>query len=190
MKSYQSKLTIRFRAKLSLAKNKSEIFFVLPKSTKLSAGDVVEGIINTFPFRAALESNKGSLWVRVSEAMQGIAGVSAGDTVAVEITRVGEEAEIRIPLDLRKALAADVAAQALWDETTPMARRDWVLWIGTVKQLGTRKIRIEKACSMLAAGKRRVCCFGGLKWLTKDYPSSEDIWVPLPGLKKKGLVKS
>jgi len=59
-------------------------------------------------------------------------------TVTVEITRVGEEPEIRVPMDLRKALAAAPLAQALWADITPIARRDWILWLSSAKQPETR----------------------------------------------------
>ena len=85
---------------------------------------MVEGTINAFPFRAALEPNgKGSHWLRVNKAMRDAAGADAGDTVTVEITRVGEEPETRVPMDLRKALVAAPLAQALWADITPIAHR-------------------------------------------------------------------
>src|SRR3989344_7930771 len=74
----------------------------------------------------------------------------------------------RMPTDLRKALAAAPQAQELWADITPIARRDWILWISTAKQLETRRRRIKNACAMLASGKRRVCCFGGINWLMKN----------------------
>ena len=80
--------------------------------------------------------------------------------------------ETKVPMDLRKALAAVPLAKALWADITPIARRDWILWIITAKRLETRKRRIEKACSMLASGKRRVCCFGGINWLMKTQAKS------------------
>jgi uncharacterized protein YdeI (YjbR/CyaY-like superfamily) len=55
--------------------------------------------------------------------MRDAAGADAVDTVMVEITRTGEEPEIRVPMDLRKALAAAPLAQAGWEDITPMARR-------------------------------------------------------------------
>jgi len=76
--------------------------------------------------------------------------------------------ETRVPADLHKALTASPRAKALWADITPIARRDWILWITTAKQLETRVRRIEKACDMLASGKRRVCCWGGVKWLMKN----------------------
>ena len=64
-----------------------------------------------------------------------------------------------MPVDLRKALAAAPMAEAQWKDLTPIARRDFISWIDSAKQLETRRRRIEKACSMLAAGKRRPCCY-------------------------------
>ena len=87
--------------------------------------------------------------------------------MTVEITRAGEEPEIRVPMDLRKALAGAPPARAGWEDITPMARRDWIFSISSAKQPETRTRRIGNACDMLASGKRRLCCFPGIKWLMK-----------------------
>src|SRR5436190_23919531 len=71
----------------------------------------------------------------------------------------GEESEPRLPADLRKALAATSTAKAQWRDLTPIARRDFISWMESAKQPETRRRRIERACSMLAAGKRRPCCY-------------------------------
>ena len=63
--------------------------------------------------------------------------------------------ELRLPTDFRKALAAAPKAKAKWSDLTPIARRDFISWIDSAKQPETRRRRIERACSMLAAGKRR-----------------------------------
>lgn len=47
----------------------------------------------------------------------------------------------------------------IWNDTTTLARVDWVHWIVSAKQAKTRAQRIESACEMLASGKKRVCCF-------------------------------
>jgi len=70
-----------------------------------------------------------------------------------------EESEGRVPTDLRKALAAAPTAKAQWRDLTPIARRDFISWIDSAKQKETRRRRIERACSMLVAGKRRPCCY-------------------------------
>src|SRR5437762_12301645 len=67
--------------------------------------------------------------------------------------------EPRVPTDLRKALAAAPKAKAQWSDLTPNARRDFISWIDSAKQPETRRRRIERAGSMLAAGKRRPCCY-------------------------------
>jgi hypothetical protein len=152
---------------------------------------MVEGTINGFPFRAALEPNgKGSHWLEVNKTMRDAAGADAVDTVTVEITRAGEEPEIRVPMDLRKVLAAAPLAQAGWEDITPMARRDWIFSISSAKQPETRRRRIEKACDMLACGKRRLCCFPGIKWLMKKNAKSCGMWLPLPKSQNRFLPRS
>ena len=159
---------IRFSAKLlrpeATTKGGSWTFLTLPMnaSSKLPSRGMttVEGTINGFPFQATLEPDgqKGH-WLKVDRKLGKAAGVAAGDAVALEIAPVEEEPEPEVPEDLRKALAAAPKAQALWSEITTVARRDWVHWIVSPKQAETRARRVANACSMLAAGKRRVCCF-------------------------------
>ncbi len=91
--------------------------------------------------------------------MRAGAGAEVGDVVTLEIISAGKEPEPRVPADLRKALAAAPKAQATWSDITPIARRDWIHWITSAKRSETRARRIDNACDMLAAGKRRVCCF-------------------------------
>src|SRR5713226_3703042 len=190
-KLQETKSTIRFSARLFRPSEKTGSWtLTLPRnaSAKLpSRGTtMVEGVINSLPFRAALEPNgKGSHWLRVNQAMHDAAGADAGDTVTVEITRAGAEPEIRVPMDLRQALAAAPPAQASWADITPMARRDWIFSITSAKQPETRRRRIEKACDMLASGKRRLCCFPGIKWLMKENAKSCGMWLPLPDSKDR-----
>jgi hypothetical protein len=187
-KLQETKSTIRFTAKLFRPKVNEKTgswILTLPNnaSAKLPSRGVTmaEGAINGFPFRAAVEPNgKGSHCLRVNKIMRDAAGPDAVDTVTVEITRAGEEREIRVPMDLRRALAAAPMAQAGWEDITPMARRDWIFSISSAKQPETRRRRIEKACDMLARGKRRLCCFPGVKWLMKKNAKSCGMWLPLP----------
>ena len=194
----ETKSTIRFSAKLLRPKATEKIgswTIILPKkaSAKLPSRSrtMVEGTINSFPFRAALEPNgKGSHWLRVNKTMRDGAGTDAEAAVTVEIARAGEEPEIRVPMDLRKALAAAPVAQAGWEDITPMARRDWVFSITSAKQPETRRRRIEKACDMLACGKRRLCCFPGIKWLMEKNAKSCGMWLRLPDSQNRFSPKS
>jgi len=163
-----TKTLIRFKAKLfrpaESEKAGSWTFLVLPKSAsaKLPSRGMtaIEGTINGFPFQAALEPDgQKSHWLKVERKLSKSAGADAGDVVTLEIAPAGKDTEPEVPTDLRKAFAADPQARALWSEITPNARRDWIHWITSAKQEETRTRRIKNACSMLAAGKRRVCCF-------------------------------
>jgi hypothetical protein len=197
-KSQETRSTICFSGKLVPLKadQKARAWtLTLPKSAtaKLaSRGRVmVEGAIHSFPFRAALEPDgRGSHWLRVNKTMHDEAGVDAVDTVMVEITRVGDEPEMRVPVDLRKALATAPLALAGWDDITPLARRDWIFSITSAKQPETRRRRIAKACDMLASGKRRLCCFPGIQWMMKKNAKSCGMWLPLENAKSRGSSKS
>jgi len=66
-----------------------------------------------------------------------------------------------VSADLRKALIADPAARAKWEEITPLARNEWICWTISVKKPETRKQHIERVCSQLKDGDRRPCCWPG-----------------------------
>ena len=160
---------IRFKAKLlrpaESEKADSWTFLILPKnaSAKLPSRGMtaIEGTINGVPFQATLEPDgQKSHWLKVDRKVSEAARAEAGDVVALEISPAAEGPELEVPADLRKALAAAAPkARALWSDITPIARRDWIHWITSAKQEETRTRRIKNACSMLAAGKRRPCCF-------------------------------
>jgi hypothetical protein len=164
-----TKTSIRFKAKLlrpaEIEKDGSWTFLVLPKnaSAKLPSRGMttIEGTINGVAFQAALEPDgQKSHWLKVDRKLSEAAGAKAGNVVRLEITPAAEELELEVPPDLRKALAtAAPKVRALWSDITPNARRDWIHWMTSAKQPETRARRIKNACSMLAAGKRRVCCF-------------------------------
>ncbi|MGH7203062.1 MAG: DUF1905 domain-containing protein [Candidatus Levyibacteriota bacterium] len=153
---------IRFESKLF--KINSWTILRLPKevSAKLpSRGQtMVKGTINGFHFQTALEPDgKFSHWLRVDETMREATNVAAGDTAALEIEPTKEWPEPNVPEDLKNALADVPPIHKLWMDITPMARWDWIRWIGSTQNPQTRKKRIETAFSKLKAGERRPCCF-------------------------------
>src|SRR3954463_2200803 len=158
--------TIRFKAKLLRPEESdSWLFLILPKtaSAKLPTRSMtaVEGTINGVPFQATLEPDgQKSHWLKVDRKLQGAVGADPGDILELVIAPATEEPESEVPADLRKALAtAAPKAREVWEDITPVARRDWIHWITSAKQAETRTRRVKNACSMLAGGKRRVCCF-------------------------------
>ena len=171
-------VTIRFNTKLS------EGILTFPKNASLKlptqSKTMIEGTINNLPFRAPVnQDNRGSHYVRVNKAMKKDLGIIDSNKVSTEITRVGVESETRVPADLNKALKTTSKSLVSWLDITPMARRDWIFSICTSKQSETRKRRIEKARDMLASGKRRLCCFPGIKWMMKKNAKTCGMWLPL-----------
>ena len=95
-------------------------------------------------------------------------------------------------MDLRKALAAIPKAKAQWSDLTPVARRDFISWIESAKQLETRRRRIERACSMLAAGKRRPCCYSivslDLHLALAATPKAKAQWSDLTSIERRDFI--
>ena len=168
---------IRFRATLvqpAVTTKGNSLMILVPKnaSAKLpSRGMVsVEGTINGFAFQATLEPDgRGSHILRVGLKLRGAARVHVGDVATLEIAPVQEEPEPKVPVDLRRALAAAPKARVLWLAITPIARRDWIFWVTSATRSETRARRINNACAMLAAGKRRVCCFDRSGMYSKSF---------------------
>ncbi|MGH8073940.1 MAG: YdeI/OmpD-associated family protein [Lysobacter sp.] len=163
----KSTASIRFKTRLlrpAKPANASWTFLVLPKaaSEKLPTRSMttVDGSFDGAPFVATLEPDgQGSHWLKVDRKLREAAGAKVGDQVELEIAPVEQEAEPKVPADLRKALAGAPEARAVWKDITAVARRDWIHWITSPKKPETRVRRIEVACDKLANGQRRACCF-------------------------------
>lgn len=174
-------LKISFTVKLlrpATARTGSWAFLILPKeaSAKLPSRSkvAVEGTLNGVPFQATLDPDgENSHWLKVDGKLRKAARAEPGDTVTLEISPAAAEPEPKVPADLRKALEAAPKAAALWSDITPIARRDWIHWITSAKRPETRARRVESACSMLTAGKRRVCCFDRSGFYSKSLSAPE-----------------
>jgi hypothetical protein len=77
----------------------------------------------------------------------------------------------KLPPDLKKALTADKAALAKWEDITPLARNEWICWTQSVKTPEIRQQHVERAVADLKSGKRRPCCWMGCVH-RKDKPLS------------------
>lgn len=178
--------TIRFTGKLIRENAASWTLLPMPKDSGGQAFSreetMVEGTIEGFPFRAPLSPDG----LQISESLLAAIRAGAGDEVDVELTRVGDEPEVRVPPDFQAAIdAAPAKIQALWQEITPMARREWVRWIASAKQEATRVKRIEVGLDKMSKGMRRPCCFPGINFVTKDLVPAEETWVALPAARSK-----
>ena len=173
--------TSRFKAKVlrpATPDDAAWAFVVLPRpaSEKLPrrGRTTVDASINGHRFQATLEPDgQLSHWLKLDRRLLETARVQAGDTVALQVAPVKREPEPALPADLREALDAIPVARAGWDATTTIARVDWIHWIVSAKQAKTRTQRVAAACDMLAAGKRRVCCFDPSGFYSKALAAPE-----------------
>jgi hypothetical protein len=118
----------------------------------------VRGVLDGREFRSVLEPDgRRGHWLRLDELAR---DVQAGDPVAVGLEVAAEWPEPDVPPDLADALAeAPDEVRALWHDTTPMARWEWVRWVNATANPATRQRRVEVSISKLNDGKRRPCCF-------------------------------
>jgi hypothetical protein len=82
-----------------------------------------------------------------------------------------------LPADLRKALASDSKALAVWEDITPLARNEWICWTISVKKMETRKEHVGRVISELKEGMRRPCCWIGCIHRTDKSLSSSQKFV-------------
>lgn len=172
----------RFKAKLLRPAKPGDdtawAFVILPKEASeplpRRGRTSVEGLINGHPFQARLEPDgQLSHWLKVDADLQTAAGMKPGDTVSVEIAPVEQEPEPEIPSDLEAAFESFPEARRAWQETTILARVDWIHWLTSAKQAKTRAKRVNSACEMLMAGKKRVCCFDPSGYYSKAFSPPE-----------------
>jgi len=100
---------IRFDATLSAIGTSTVLRLPETASRKLpSRGQVaVHGSVNGVGFQAVLEPDGNSgHWLRVDDALRHAAGISAGDTAALDIEVARDWPEPDAPQDLAAALAA------------------------------------------------------------------------------------
>lgn len=165
---------VRLRRPADMLGEDAWAFAILPKneSDKFArrGRTSVGGKINGHPFEAVLEPD-GQLghWLKFPAPLLDSAAVEAGSLVALELWPLAQELEPQLPPELHALLAASPAARTTWDDTTTIARIDWIHWIVSAKQEKTRLSRIASAGDMLAAGKKRVCCFDPSGYYSKSF---------------------
>ena len=163
--------TVRFYATLSTIDTSTVLRLPETVSKNLpSRGQVaVHGMVNGVEFQTVLEPDGNSgHWMRVDDALQHAAGISAGDTAALDIEVTKDWPEPSVPQDLATALAAaPQKIQNLWNEITPMARWEWVRWVNATKNPDTRTRRVDVSISKMKSGKR---------------------WRPIPGVNRRAWL--
>lgn len=127
-----------------------------------SRGQVaVAGTFGGRPLTTVIEPDgRRGHWLRVTPDLAAAAGVAPGDVVEVAVEPVEHWPEPEVPGDLGAALAgAPEHIRGIWDDITPMARWEWVRWVGATRNPDTRAKRVGVSIDKMDHGKRRPCCF-------------------------------
>ena len=127
-----------------------------------SRGQVaVRGTLGGYSFDTVMEPDgRRGHWLRISPEQAREAGLAPGDTVEVSVEVAEEWPEPEVPGDLAEALdRAPEKIQRIWEDITPMARWEWVRWVGATKNPDTRAKRVGVSIDKMDHGKRRPCCF-------------------------------
>lgn len=65
------------------------------------------------------------------------------------------KSRLTMPVDFEKALRANGAARAAFENFSPSAQREYLMWIADAKTEATRSKRLETAVEWIAEGKQR-----------------------------------
>ena len=104
-------------------------------------------------YRTTVAVMGGRYLVPLSAENRSAAGLTAGDTVEVEIELDTAERVLEVPDDLTAAIAADAEAHTFWDSISYSRRRRIVLAVDGAKTAETRTRRIDKSVADLRVGK-------------------------------------
>jgi hypothetical protein len=114
--------------------------------------------LNGHTYRSTVASRGGRYLVGVSAENREAAGVSAGETLTVDIEIDGEPREVPVPAELGAALGAHPDAKAAFQELSPSKKQQFTLPIERAKTDETRQRNVKKALDALQGsvrGKRR-----------------------------------
>lgn len=162
----------------TLVEDSDWAFVILPKAASSClprrGRTTVVGTVNGQEFQALLEPDgQKSHWLRIEDELLESSGAGIGEVAQFRISSVSKEPEPEVPADFADALEASAEARTTWNQTTTLARVDWIHWIVSAKQAKTRAKRINDACEQLASGKRRVCCFDPSGFYSKALSAPE-----------------
>ena len=94
-------------------------------------------------------------YIVVNRAVKAATGVDAGDRVRVRMELDSEPRRVKLPADLRAALARAPQARAAFAELSFTHQREYVEWVGEAKRAETRARRIASTVDRVASGEPR-----------------------------------
>lgn len=98
-------------------------------------------------------------WISLDGELVEALGAADGARIAFTLTTAAQWPEPEVPEDLGAALDVADDVEHQWGSLTPMARWEWVRWVGATKNESTRAKRVDVSIDKLRKGSRRPCCF-------------------------------
>jgi len=113
----------------------------------------VRATINGFTFRNSLMPRGGVHILGIGKGILEAAQTAPGKTVEVRLAFDDAPRTIEVPADLEAVLAGTPHEKSKFDALSYSHKKEYVDWITSAKKPETRQSRIQKAVTMLAAGK-------------------------------------
>ena len=98
-------------------------------------------------------------WLDLGPELIDALDLREGSSVEFTLTTTKDWPEPEVPADLSAALTEAEDLAETWPSLTPMARWEWVRWIGATRSEDTRAKRVAVSIDKLRNGSRRPCCF-------------------------------
>jgi hypothetical protein len=105
--------------------------------------------LNGYEYRSTLAPYGGVYYLPVNQAVRAGAHVKAGDRVNVVLEADEAPRTVKPPADLARALKANPAAKARWEELSFTHRKEYAEAIEEAKKPETRARRIAQAIEQL-----------------------------------------
>jgi hypothetical protein len=144
---------MRFEAKVELH-GKTATGIEVPEPVMSSLGEskrpAVAVSIAGHQYRTTVSRMGGRYLIPLSAENRQAAGVSAGDTVEIEIELDDAPRTVEVPEDLQAALdAEDSQTRAFFTGLAFSHRKEWVRWIEEAKRPQTRADRVTRTVAAL-----------------------------------------
>jgi hypothetical protein len=153
-----------FSSPLLLAKDKGFLFAKIPpelSKAHLRLGRITARIsIGSSHFDAQMEPDgKLGHWFIIPSSVAKKEALTIKERASFILSCLEKQPEPLPPADFETLLKNNPSAQKTWDNTTTLAKIDWIHWMESAKQEKTKHERAANAIDMLEKGKKRVCCF-------------------------------
>ena len=114
----------------------------------------VTASFNGVPYRGSIVRMDGGAVLGVQKAIMAEAGVSVGDTLAIQVSNDDAPREVEVPDELANALRRNGTARTVFDGLSYSHQREYAQHVAEAKRPETRARRAERAIEQLLAKAR------------------------------------